>query len=184
MIKFLRVISAMFSARKKDKNEGKPEDKTPKITMTTAKSSVGFILNGSGVVNIDWGDGKKDTHTLSTFFSCTHNYSGSSEHIISMSGNITYLYCVDNQLTNIDASNNTLLEGLECFRNQLTSLNASGCIALEYLVCNYNQLTTLDLSGCIALSNLLCDENKLINLNLSDCTKLTKLDCRKNIYRQ
>ncbi len=113
------------------------------------------------------------------------------------------LSCEENQLTNLDISNNTSLYALDCSRNQLTSLNVSGCSALEELDCARNKLTslnvsncvvleelncavnqirTLDVSGCIALDALYCADNQLTKLDISDCTALrTQVNCSQNL---
>ncbi len=45
------------------------------------------------------------------------------------------LFCFQNQLTNLDVSNNTELTDLKCFRNQLTNLDVSNNTELIYLDC-------------------------------------------------
>jgi len=90
------------------------------------------------------------------------------------------LYCVDNQLTSLDVSNNTALTELHCFDNQLTSLDVSGATALILLRCYGNQLTSLDVSQNINLTALECDHNELTNLNLSNNTSLGYLQCDQN----
>ena len=60
---------------------------------------------------------------------------------------LTELYCVGNQLTSLDVSQNTALSYLECFGNQLTSLDVSQNTALVEFGCSYNELTCLDVSN-------------------------------------
>jgi len=64
------------------------------------------------------------------------------------------LDCDDDQLTNLDVSNNTALQHLSCSANQLTSLDISNNTALNYLYCGNNKLTTLDVSNNISLTFL------------------------------
>mgnify|MGYP002523005531 CR=1 FL=1 len=47
--------------------------------------------------------------------------------------------CNNNQLTSLDASNNTVLESLQCFGNKLTSLDVTNT-ALVYIECQMNQI--------------------------------------------
>ncbi len=93
---------------------------------------------------------------------------------------LTQLNCNNNQLTSLDLSNNTALIRLNCNNNQLTSLNLSKSTNLNYLECNDNQLTNLDLSKATNVANLICDNNNLTNLNLSKSTALISLNCNNN----
>ena len=66
------------------------------------------------------------------------------------------LNCINNNLINLDLSQNTALYQLACSNNQLTNLDLSQNIDLDSLDCSYNQLTNLDLrngnnSGIIQL---------------------------------
>ncbi len=76
-------------------------------------------------------------------------------------------------MTGIEAFVN--LASLICQDNQLTSLDLSGCTALEGLYCSSNQLTSLDVSGCTALTDLHCSRNQLTSLDVSNNTNLTRL---------
>ena len=62
--------------------------------------------------------------------------------------------CDDNQLTNLDLSNNSLLSNLSCMNNQLTSLNLTGLTSLQALYCRNNFITSLNLSGFSLLNTL------------------------------
>ena len=55
------------------------------------------------------------------------------------------LNCINNNLINLDLSQNTALYQLACSNNQLTNLDLSQNIDLDSLDCSYNQLTNLDL---------------------------------------
>ena len=112
---------------------------------------------------------------------------------------LEYLACPDNELTEIDVSDNAELIRLICYRNNLTELNVSNnvklrsimCgdnlteldvsknIELTYLSCNGN-LTELDVSNNTELIRLFCDENNLTKLDVSKNTKLETLICYDN----
>ena len=94
--------------------------------------------------------------------------------------NLQTLSCEENQLTNLDVSQNTSLTRLDCNWNQLTSLDVSGCTSLTWLECYRNQLTSLDVSQNTALTGLSCSENQLTNLGVSKNTSLTWLRCNRN----
>tara|TARA_Y100000768_G_C23836745_1_gene614130 strand:- start:412 stop:762 length:351 start_codon:yes stop_codon:yes gene_type:complete len=60
---------------------------------------------------------------------------------------LTLLMCDNNQLTNLDVTQNNALTGLLCRNNKLTSLNVSNNTALTELVCDVNQLTCLNIKN-------------------------------------
>ena len=140
------------------------------ITMTTAVSSVGFNIEGSGTATIEWGDGTvRKIHSLTRNNSASytiqwaHYYSDASAHTIQLtSANITEFACYYNELTALDISGWAFkITRLDCSVNQLTSLDVSGCVGLESLNCGSNLLTSLDVSKCTALKILNCSKNQL-----------------------
>ncbi len=104
--------------------------------------------------------------------------------------NLTTLHCNGSQLTELDLSNNPLLEILYCNYNQLTALDLSNNTNLTVLDCSNNQLRTLDLSKNTKLKNLYCEYNQLTQLDISkngdlrilwcECNQLTQLDLSQN----
>jgi len=174
------------------------------ITMTLqASGSLKFSMVGSGLVNIDWGDGSPfDTRQLFAYDSqFQHDFYGTPPHTVTIDGNVTILDCGNNQLTNLDVSNcitltnlncsqnqlvsldvskNTDLISLNCWNNQITELKLSGNTALTNLECNNNRLTDLDVSNCVALTNLICTNNRLISLEVKMIAVLNYLDCSHN----
>ena len=75
----------------------------------------------------------------------------------------------DNQLTELDLSQNDGLTLLICSGNQLTKLKLPEMCRINVLQCEDNQLTELDLSECRVLEFLTCNNNKLTELDLSNC---------------
>ncbi len=75
----------------------------------------------------------------------------------------------------------TALEDLYCYDNELTELDLSQNIKLEELNCSTNRLTVLDLSQNPKLKMVICSDNALIALNLSSNSKLTNLNASGNI---
>ncbi|MDL2302944.1 hypothetical protein LJC28_00975 [Dysgonomonas sp. OttesenSCG-928-D17] len=161
------------------------------ITMTTNKlGEVTIYMAGSNTVTIDWGDGtENEKQTLSAYrnegFISSHKYNHSYfnklPHTITIRGqNITHLSCENNQLTNLDVSNNTALTFLLCSYNELRNLNISNNVALVTLYCNHNQLTNLDISNNIGLTDLWCCSNQLTSLNISKNTALEALIIENN----
>ena len=76
------------------------------------------------------------------------------------------MWCFNNELTNLDVSNNLALIALNCEDNQLTSIDVSANTALIQLVCSQNELTSLDVSNNTALYSLRCYNNQLTSLNI------------------
>ena len=113
-----------------------------------------------------------------------HNgYNG--QKLVSLDGiehfpNLTTLICYNNQLAELDVSQNTGLLTLSCYENNLTSLDVSQNTKLEELLCGKNQLTELDVRNNTALWCLSCYENKLTSLDVSQHTQLEQLDCGRN----
>ncbi len=93
---------------------------------------------------------------------------------------LTTLYCYQNQLTNLDVTQNTALTILWCNDNQLSDLNISQNTALLQLYCSNNQITALDISQNIALIKLNCFDNQLTTLDTSHNINLTELYCGRN----
>ncbi len=146
------------------------------ITFTTAKAvgeSVRLYMRYSG-----------DTPTLSGAAGTPESGKGITywltSQTVTIRGDVTELYCSDNQLTTLDVSKNTELTKLDCHYNQLTTLDVSKNTALTWLYCYNNQLTTLDVSKNTALTELDCSYNQLTTLDVSKNTKLTYLNCGSN----
>ena len=151
------------------------------ITMTTTKAvgeTIALAIQADGGVAIEGAktplqpDGQVAYYTLTS-------------QTVTIRGDVTALGCNNNQLTNLDVSQNTALTKLYCGGNQLTSLDVSGCTALTQLVCGSSRgergdLTSLNASGCTTLKELQCQNNQLTNLNVSGCTALTTLYCYNN----
>ncbi len=87
------------------------------------------------------------------------------------------LYCADNDLTELDLSQNINLETLICYNNNISKLNVSKNTKLKELECSYNNLSELDVSSCSELNKLGCYSNHLSELNLTENSALEMLDC-------
>ncbi|MFV0572485.1 MAG: leucine-rich repeat domain-containing protein [Xanthomarina gelatinilytica] len=90
------------------------------------------------------------------------------------------LWCSYNNLTQLDLKNNKLLRFLECTDNMLTQLNLSPNQKLQHLSCYNNNISLLDVSNCIELEYLNCSNNSLSNLDVSNNIALETLFCYKN----
>ena len=67
---------------------------------------------------------------------------------------LEYLYCYDNELTELDLRRNTKLKELNCSTNRLTVLDLSQNPKLKMVICSDNALTALNLSSNSKLTNL------------------------------
>ncbi len=93
---------------------------------------------------------------------------------------LTYLSCYENLLTNLDVSSNTVLTTLNCEDNLLTSLDVSQHPTLTSLFCSGNQLSSLNANGASALNAIYCVENELTSIDVNGATGLTILSCGWN----
>ena len=93
---------------------------------------------------------------------------------------LTYLRCSNNQLTELDVSENKALKELNCAGNQLTKLDVSDNTALTELCCSRNPLRKLDVRDNTALTELCCIGNQLTELDVSQNTELKVLQCDEN----
>lgn len=88
---------------------------------------------------------------------------------------LTDLFCSDNNLTELDVSENPELKRLICYNNSLTSLNLNKNTKLESLNCNKNKLTVLYLRENKSLWWLRCNNNCLTSLDLRNNPKIRDL---------
>ena len=95
---------------------------------------------------------------------------------------LEYLYCYDNELTELDLRRNTKLKELNCSTNRLTVLDLSQNPKLKRVICSDNALTALNLSSNSKLTNLNASGNiREITLtgNTFDLSSLTGFDVSK-----
>ena len=96
---------------------------------------------------------------------------------------LTDLFCSDNNLTELDVSENPELKRLICYNNSLTSLNLNKNTKLESLNCNKNKLTVLDLRENKSLWWLRCNNNCLTSLDLRNNPKIMDLQVGSQRYQ-
>ena len=117
-----------------------------------------------------------------TGFDCHNNGENVTALDASNNTQLTALYCNKNNLSSLDLSKNTQLEALGCIINQLSSLDLSKNTKLRWLYCGINKLTTLDVSKNTQLMELRCFDNKLSSLDISKNTQLKELSCHGNNF--
>ena len=96
---------------------------------------------------------------------------------------LTDLFCSDNNLTELDVSENPELKRLICYNNSLTSLNLNKNTKLRSLNCNNNKLTVLDLRENKSLSWLRCKNNCLTSLDLRTNPQIGDLQVGSQRYQ-
>ncbi len=105
--------------------------------------------------------------------------------IVSLEGiqsfiNLGFLYCNNNDINDIDLSQNINLTSLYCYENQIVDLNLSQNLNLIHVNCEKNNIDVLDVSQNTSLSTLHCRFNNLSTLDLSNNLELRDLDCTVN----
>ena len=96
---------------------------------------------------------------------------------------LTDLLCGDNNLTELDVSENPELGRLICYNNSLTSLNLNKNTKLRSLNCNNNKLTVLDLRENKSLWWLRCNNNCLTSLDLRNNPQIGDLQVGSQRYQ-
>ncbi|MCI2228687.1 T9SS type A sorting domain-containing protein [Polaribacter sp. MSW13] len=90
------------------------------------------------------------------------------------------LRCNNNNISNLDVSNNTLLENLYCNDNPITSLIVSNNQLIKDLKCYNTNISTLDLSNNPALESLECYNTSLNVIAVSANPLLETVRCQNN----
>ncbi len=93
---------------------------------------------------------------------------------------LTDITCSNNELTELDFSNNPELNYIDCKNNKLVKLNISQCKNLMFLYCRDNALQELNIRSNTALTQLNCINNELKKLDVTQNTKLNRLLCNDN----
>ena len=187
-------IIVVFTSCTKD-NEFQREDGLKGINITTTfVGEMKIYLIGTGKVNIDWGDGSRETVTL-TYSDyildnpIPHTYAKTGakkivitgKNIVGLSTNTAFSpWGSTSKITALDISRCPELKFLYCRGELLTSLDVSKNTALEALYCEGNQLTSLDISTNTALKHLSCSYNQLTSLDIYKNTALETLRCSNN----
>jgi len=109
------------------------------------------------------------TDNVNTIVSLSITWSNISDLTgIESFSNLEYLICYNNNIINLDLSNNINLSLVYCNNNNLEELNVSQNIQLEFLDCYNNNLEILDVSQNTQLTHLWCHNNLLSCIQVSD----------------
>lgn len=137
------------------------------------------------LIDLGYDSGPLDDYVLRTNINTITILNVDNENIDDLTGikdffALEELSCAQNNLSNLNISNNTQLQLLNCAINNLTALNVSQNTQLQNLWCSGNQIVNLDVSENALLDNLQCQTNQLTSLDLSQNTLLTYLNVNNN----
>lgn len=90
------------------------------------------------------------------------------------------LICADNNLAELDISDNTELTALICGSNNLTAIDVSGISNLESLNCSDNQIEVIDVTNNNSLKSLTISGNQIANIDVSNLIDLMTLGIADN----
>lgn len=144
--------------------------------------------NISGIINLDLaGKNISDLTGIEDFLlledlDCSDNQL--AELNISQNTNLKEIYCNNNQLSVLNVANLNDLIRLWCFSNQLQNLNITQNTKLVSLRCEDNRLSSLDTSALLGLNVLTCEQNQITSLDISNNTTLGRFQCGNNILSE
>lgn len=109
----------------------------------------------------------------------------SGKNICDLSGieyfiGINSLECSENELKNLDISQNKQLLFINCSGNQLEKINLTTNEMLMYIYCNNNRLTEIDISSCKNLRWLYCNDNRIKQIDITQNPYLYVIHCHGN----
>ena len=99
---------------------------------------------------------------------------------LSQNTNLQGVYLTNNSLTSLDITALNNLEILYCGNNLLVDLDTSQNESLQQLFCNTNALSSLDLTENIDLETLICSVNNITELDVSQNPILNAIYCAEN----
>jgi len=92
-----------------------------------------------------------------------------------------YLYCSDNQISNLNLSQNLDLEELDCDNNNINNLNVSFNLNLKRLNCTDNELESINVTQNSILERLDCRNNQIVSIEVSQNQSLEFLLLSSNL---
>jgi Leucine-rich repeat (LRR) protein len=108
------------------------------------------------------------------------NYGISDLTGIEAMSNLTSLSCYQNNISELDVSQNINLEYLDCSQNNISVIDVSQNTNLLYFYCNQNNLSELDISQNINLISIVLWQNNLSEIDLSQNINLEYFDSNIN----
>ncbi|MBR4733445.1 MAG: leucine-rich repeat domain-containing protein [Lachnospiraceae bacterium] len=91
------------------------------------------------------------------------------------------LECSNAGLETLTLGSNTAMTWLYLMNNHLSEFDLSGLTALTYLCVTGNDVKQLDISNNTKLEAVYCEKNQIRNLDLTNNPKISALDCTTNL---
>lgn len=144
------------------------------IQINEAEAVRGLYLENYGIISLEG----IQSFTNLNFLDCNNN----DINDIDLSQNLalSFLYCYENQIINLNLTNNLDLIHVNCEKNNIEIFDVSQNISLSTLHCRFNNLSTLDLSNNLELRDLDCTKNNLSTLDVTNNNKILFLTCGAN----
>lgn len=175
---FIAKMGAFFGPDINNENDGFPVFVTKDIpdfgtsyvnfkTKKNVGEVIGLRMKASGPIELI---GLKQTKTAGSYELTNQE--------VSLHGNLTFLECSNNAISDLDATKTNHLLTLLCDDNEIANLLVGA--SLDTLYCGNNKLTSLDLSLAVNLLDFSCYSNKLTSLDLKSNSKLKSIICWNN----
>lgn len=100
---------------------------------------------------------------------------------VSKAAKLKELQCSNAGLETLTLGSNTAMTWLYLMNNHLSEFDLSGLTALTYLCVTGNDVKQLDISNNTKLEAVYCEKNQIRNLDLRNNPKITSLDCTTNL---
>jgi hypothetical protein len=154
------------------------------LTQPSSSTVIGFYVEGTGTLSINWGDGNTNTYSLNgSPQAISHTFGSAGTYGVTLVGNVTYFE--SNQEAGIGGANATCFGGNISTMTGLTYLNVQGSNTLSGNIANLTGLTYLwvwgsnTISGSITnltgLTYLQVTGNNTLSGSITNLTGLTYL---------
>ncbi len=180
------ILSEVYSGWRKDEKASYSDDCTNFVIEMTYVPDDNFE---QALIDFGYDSGPLDDSVLTVNIKTITILKVSDKQIASLEGiqdfiSLEALIFDDNNLTNINISNNTELTYITCYNNSLSVLDVSNNPKIKFLECGKNDISNLDLTALGGLISLHCGGNSISNLDLRNNTLLQFLTCGGNLLTE
>lgn len=138
-------------------------------------------------ITVDWGDGEPVPYIIGLGSTSIANETGTVGTTVTITGAVEKAdftsypgFGVDNKITGIDVSGNSILKSLELYKNEIETLDVSNLKELETLDCSYCELEELDVTENHKLKQLKAYGNYIEEIDVTGAPDLEILDVKGN----
>jgi hypothetical protein len=172
------------------------------LTQPSSSAVIGFYVEGTGTLSINWGDGNTNQYTLTgSAQPISHTFGSAATYGVTLIGNVTYFDSAGQGaiggatatsfggnistmagLTYLDVENSNTLSGSITNLTGLTYVEVLGTNTMSGSITNLTGLTTLNVQGSGQISGSITNLTGLTNLQLivntvsGSVTNLTQLN--------